>query len=154
MDTMTIVDDVVKRLRLKLPDLQVVYFQAKPKTFQLDHPMGAVLVSYIRSKYHKSDDACAVVQPQSITLCVTVVMRELSGNHGVAAMLERVRRALGGWRPLSCLRPIRLKRDVFIGEVEGLWLFALEFVTTTMFVEDNEADDLPLVVSINYEEEP
>lgn len=153
MDTLTIVDDVVQRLRLKLPALQVEYFPEKPDEFRLNHPAGAVLVSYISSKYAAPEDACAVVQPQTVTLCATVIMRQLNGRGGAVAVLELVRRALGGWRPVNCHRPVRLKQDTFIGEVAGLWQYALEFVTDTMFVEDSEADELPLLVSINYEEQ-
>lgn len=153
MDTLTIVDDVVQRLRLKLPALQVEYFPEKPDEFRLNHPAGAVLVSYISSKYAAPEDTCAVVQAQTVTLCATVVMRQLNGRGGAVAMLELVRRALGGWRPANCHRPVRLKQDTFIGEVAGLWQYALEFVTDTMFVEDSEADELPLLVSINYEEQ-
>lgn len=153
MDTLAIVDDVVQRLRLKLPALQVEYFPEKPEEFRLNHPAGAVLVSYISSKYAAPEDACAVVQPQTVTLCATVIMRQLNGRGGAVAVLELVRRALGGWRPANCHRPVRLKQDAFIGEVAGLWQYALEFVTDTMFVEDSEADELPLLVSINYEEQ-
>ncbi|MCU7097917.1 Gp37 family protein [Salmonella enterica] len=153
MDTLTIVDDVVQRLRLKLPALQVEYFPEKPEEFRLNHPTGAVLVSYISSKYAAPEDTCAVVQAQTVTLCATVVMRQLNGRGGAVAMLELVRRALGGWRPANGHRPVRLKQDTFIGEVAGLWQYALEFVTDTMFVEDSEADELPLLVSINYEEQ-
>ncbi|EAA5455473.1 hypothetical protein DQC86_22915 [Salmonella enterica subsp. enterica] len=153
MDTLTIVDDVVQRLRRKIPSLQVEYFPEKPEEFRLNHPTGAVLVSYISSKYDKPDDTCAVVQPQTVTLCATVIMRQLNGRGGAVAVLELVRRALGGWRPANCHRPVRLKQDTFIGEVAGLWQYALEFVTDTMFVEDSEADELPLLVSINYEEQ-
>ncbi|EQC0634433.1 Gp37 family protein [Salmonella enterica] len=153
MDTLTIVDDVVQRLRLKLPALQVEYFPEKPEEFRLNHPTGAVLVSYISSKYAAPEDTCAVVQAQTVTLCATVVMRQLNGRGGAVAMLELVRRALGGWRPANCHRPVRLKQDTFIGEVAGLWQYALEFVTDTMFVEDSEADELPLLVTVNYEEQ-
>lgn len=153
MDTLAIVDDVVQRLRLKLPALQVEYFPEKPEEFRLNHPTGAVLVSYISSKYAAPEDTCAVVQPQTVTLCATVIMRQLNGRGGAVAMLELVRRALGGWRPANCHRPVRLKQDTFIGEVAGLWQYALEFVTDTMFVEDSEVDELPLLVSINYEEQ-
>lgn len=154
MDILTIVDDVVQRLRTRLPTAFMVEFSTQNQKASLPvSQAGAVMVSYIRSKYHKPDEACSVVQPQTVRLCATVIMRQLQGRDGAGAIFESVRRALGGWRPANCHRPIRLRKDTFIGEVEGLWQYALEFVVETMFVEDSEADELPLLSNINYEEQ-
>ncbi|MDK9603491.1 Gp37 family protein [Lelliottia wanjuensis] len=154
MDTSTIVNDVVERLRTRLPEaFQVEYCPGKPEASLPVSQAGAVMVSYIRSKYHKPNDASSVVQPQTVRLRATIIMRKLNGFDGAGAVLEQVRRALGGWRPVNCHRPIRLRKDTFIGEVEGLWQYALEFVVETMFVEDSEADELPVLSNINYEEQ-
>lgn len=155
MDTSTIVDDVVQRLRARLPaTLPVEYSPRKPELSLLVSQAGAVLVSYISSKYHKSDDPCAVVQPQTVKLRTTVILRQPHWHEGADAVFESVRRALAGWRPANCHRPIRLKKDSFIGEVEGLWQYTLVFIAETMFVEDSEAEVLPQLISINYEEQP
>lgn len=155
MNTSTIVDDVVLRLRTRLPaTLSVEFSPRKPELSLPVSQAGAVLVSYIRSKYHKPDDPCAVVQPQIVKLRTTVILRQPHGREGADAVFESVRRALGGWRPENCHRPIRLKKDTFTGEVGGLWQYTLEFIAETMFVEDSEADDLPQLISINYEEQP
>lgn len=46
MNVLPVLDAVLTRLREKLPQLQVEYFPEKPAEYRLNHPVGALLVSY------------------------------------------------------------------------------------------------------------
>ncbi|PVJ40204.1 hypothetical protein C4855_26865, partial [Salmonella enterica subsp. enterica serovar Gaminara] len=127
MNVLPVLDAVLTRLREKLPQLQVEYFPEKPAEYRLNHPVGALLVSYAGSRFDKPNDIGAVLQPQTIQLCVTVVFRQLNGKKGAIDVLDAVRRILGGYTPPNCRRRIWLTREVFIGEVKGLWQYALDF---------------------------
>ncbi|KVJ19552.1 Gp37 family protein, partial [Enterobacter asburiae] len=121
MNVLPVIDAVVARLKEKLPTLAVEYFPEKPAEYRLNHPKGALLVSYAGSRFDKPNDTSAVIQAQTIQLCVTVVFRQLNGKQGAVDVLDVVRRILGGYTPPNCRRRIWLTREVFIGEVKGLW---------------------------------
>ncbi|HHE4760842.1 TPA: Gp37 family protein, partial [Enterobacter hormaechei] len=52
----------------------------------------------------------------------------------------------------NCRRRIWLTREVFIGEVKGLWQYALDFATESVFIEDSDLPSGPLLTEVNYEE--
>ena len=137
MNVLPVIDAVVARLREKLPTLAVEYFPEKPAEYRLNHPKGALLVSYAGSRFDKPNDIGAVIQPQTIQLCVTVVFRQLNGKQGAVDLLDVVR---------------RMTREVFIGEVKGLWQYALDFATESVFIEDSDLPSGPLLTEVNYEE--
>ena len=152
MNVLPVLDAVLTRLREKLPQLQVEYFPEKPAEYRLNHPVGALLVSYAGSRFDKPNDIGAVLQTQTIQLCVTVVFRQLNGKRGAIDVLDAVRRILGGYTPPNCHRRIWLTREVFIGEVKGLWQYALDFATESVFIEDSDLPSGPLLTEVNYEE--
>ncbi|MEG2663559.1 MAG: Gp37 family protein [Hafnia sp.] len=152
MNTQPILITVVERLAQKLPGLHVDFFPDAPDKFRLNHDTGAVLVSYGKSIYGKVQDIGAVVQSQTLRFTATIVLRQLNGNGGAVDVLDYVRRALGGWTPPDCRRPIWLIDDVFLGQNDGLWQYALNFATETYFVQETEPDDRPLLTSVTYKE--
>lgn len=152
MNVLPVIDAVVARLKEKLPGLSVEYFPEKPAEYRLNHPVGALLVSYAGSRFDKPDDIGAVIQPQTLQLCVTVVFRQLNGKRGAIDVLDMLRRILGGYTPPHCRRHIWLTREVFIGEVNGLWQYALDFATESVFVEDSDLPSGPLLTIVDYEE--
>ena len=104
MNVLPVLDAVLAQLREKLPQLQVEYFPEKPAEYRLNHPVGALLVSYAGSRFDKPNDIGAVLQTQTIQLCVTVVFRQLNGKRGAIDVLDAVRRILGGYTPPNCRR--------------------------------------------------
>ncbi len=83
MNVLPVLDAVLARLREKLPQLQVEYFPEKPAEYRLNHPVGALLLSYAGSRFDRPDDTGAVIQSQTIQLCVTVVFRQLNGKGAI-----------------------------------------------------------------------
>ncbi|MFD0709385.1 hypothetical protein C6H64_07415 [Photorhabdus luminescens] len=151
MDVSPIIDAIVTRLREKLPGLQVEYFPERPTEFRLNHPVGAILISYPGSRFDKPEDVGAVLQTQTVMLNATIVFRQLNGRHGAVATLDDVRRVLGGFQPPNCQRKCWLVRDTFLGEIAGLWQYTLDFATESVFIEDCESPDGPPLAQINYE---
>ena len=62
MNVLPVLDAVLTRLREKLPQLQVEYFPEKPAEYRLNHPVGALLVSYAGSRFDKPNDIGAVLR--------------------------------------------------------------------------------------------
>lgn len=79
MNVLPVLDAVLARLREKLPQLQVEYFPEKPAEYRLNHPVGALLLSYAGSRFDRPDDTGAVIQSQTIQLCVTCNFAIFSG---------------------------------------------------------------------------
>lgn len=152
MNIWPVTEALLDRLKLKFPGLQVAYFPEKPDEFRLNHPKGALLVSYGKSTFGAMQDTGVVLQPQTARFSITVVMRQLNGAEGAVAVLDLVRQALGGWRPPNCRRAIWLISDTFLGQVSGLWQYDLMVATETVFIQNSEPDDAPLLKKVEYEE--
>ncbi|STQ91400.1 Gp37 family protein [Iodobacter fluviatilis] len=151
--TVEILDAVVQRLHLKLPQLAVEYFPENAKNYTLNHSLGALLVSYLGSQFDDTTDTGFIAQPRAIKISITVVVRQLNGRGGAIEVLDLARRAIVGFRPPDC-KKIRAVSEKFLGQASGLWQYALDISTSGMLVEDTEvANEHPLTV-VNYEEAP
>lgn len=149
--TLQIIDAVLSRLQTKLPGLAIEYFPERPAEYRLNHPVGALLVSYLGSQFAASVDTWYVAQPRTVKLSVTVVLRQLNGRGGAVDVLDDVRRALLGWAPPDCMK-LKAVSEKFLGETAGLWQYAVDFHTETMQVEDEDDEALPLLNTVNQEE--
>lgn len=150
--TLQIIEAVVARLKAKLPQLAAEYFPDKPAEYRLNHPRGALLVSYPGSTFGDTVDVEFVAQPRTVKLSVTVVMRQLNGRGGAVDVVDDVRRALVGWRPPDCGK-VKASREAFVDETAGIWQYAVDFTATAMLVEDADVGtETPLTV-VTYEEE-
>ena len=150
--TLTIIDAVVERLKSAFPDLAVEYFPDKPAEYRLNHPKGALLVSYLGAKYDDSIDTSAVVQPATLKYAITVSLRQLNGKDGAVAVLTRLRSALVGFKPPNCRRKSRAVSEQFLGESAGIWQYALDMATEAIVVEDEDVDDGPLLTHITTDD--
>lgn len=146
--TLTIIDAVVARLKERMPDLAVEYFPDKPSEYRLNHPRGALLVSYLGAKYQEPIDTSAVVQPATIKIAVTATLRQLNGKDGAVAVLTRLRSALIGYKPTNCRRKVWATAEQFLGESAGIWQYALDVATETVLVEDEDVEAGPLLTHV------
>lgn len=149
--TLQIIDAVVERLRAKLPALAVEYFPEQPADYRLNHPRGALLVSYAGSQFGDTVDTAVIAQPRTVKLSITVVLRQLNGRGGAVDVLDLVRLTLVGFRPPDC-RKARVVSEKFLGESAGLWQYAVDFSAEAMQVEDAEGTTEPLLTEVTYEE--
>ncbi|MBS1186687.1 MAG: hypothetical protein H6R04_705 [Burkholderiaceae bacterium] len=149
--TLQMIEAVVQRLKAKFPALAVEYFPDKPDEYRLNHPKGALLVSYSGGKFGESIDVTYIAQPRDVEITITVVMRQLNGRGGAVDVLDLVRTALLGFRMPDC-RKMRATDEKFLGETAGLWQYVVDFSAEAMLVEDAEGDGGPLLTTVNYEE--
>ena len=146
--TLVIIDALVGRLRAAFPDMAVEYFPDKPDEYRLNHPKGALLVSYLGAKYSEPVDTTVVVQDATIKFTVTVMLRQLNGNDGAIAVLTRVRLALLGFKPPDCRRKVWAVAENFLGDTAGIWQYAFDVATEAVAVEDYDAADGPPLIHI------
>ncbi len=137
--TLQIIDAVVDRLKVKLPQLAVEYFPDRPAEYRLNHPRGALLVSYPGSQFGDTVDVTCIAQPRTVKLSVTVLLRQLNGRGGAVDVVDDVRRALVGWRPPDC-RKVWAVSEKFLGESAGIWQYVVDMATESMLVEDDGTD--------------
>lgn len=150
--TLQIIDALVVRLKAKLPQLAVEYFPDKPTEYRLNHPRGALLVSYLGSQFDKTVDVTYIAQPRTVKLSVTVILRQLNGRGGAVDVVDDVRRALIGWQPPDC-RKVWAVSDKFLGETAGLWQYAVDLASQSMLVEDSDVNTGQPLTQITYEEQ-
>lgn len=141
--TLDIMRALLVLLTKRLPQLEVAFFPEQPEQFHLHHPLGAVLLSFARSRFGDIQDVGMVFQPRVLHFTLTLVMRQLNGNDGAIALLDTLRQAVGGSMPPDCRRPLWLIDEVFLGQSQGLWQYALTVATETWFVQDWPQDGLP-----------
>lgn len=150
--TQEVIEAAIARLKAYVrPALAVEYFPERPADYRLNHPVGALLVSFPGARYSRPLDTDAVVQERELRLSVAVVMRQLNGRDGAVAVVDRVRTALVGWRAPDCQKT-RALAETFLGEKAGLWQYAVDVAMQTMVVEDLAEPELPLLTQVNYEE--
>lgn len=150
--TLQVIDAVVKRLAVKLPHLAVEYFPDKPSEYRLNHPKGALLVSYLGSQFDKTVDVAYVAQPRTVKLSVTVVLRQLNGKGGAVDVVDLVRAALVGFRLPDC-RKVWAVSEKFLGETAGLWQYAVDVASEAMLVEDADVNTETPLTEVTYEED-
>ncbi|NLR73579.1 Gp37 family protein [Leeia aquatica] len=151
--TLQIIDAVVARLKVKLPQLAVEYFPDQPGEYRLNHSKGALLVSYPGSQFTDPVDLTCIVQPRVVKLSITVLLRQLNGRGGAIEKVDEVRRALVGWRPMDCRKTWAVS-EKFLGESAGIWQYAVDLATQTMLVEDSNMPSGPILNQVTHEETP
>lgn len=151
--TLQIIDAVVARLKAKLPQLAVEYFPDRPAEYRLNHPKGALLVSYPGSQFGDTVDVTYIAQPRTVKLSVTVLLRQLNGKGGAVDVVDDVRRALVGWRPPDC-RKVWAVSEKFLGESAGIWQYAVDVASQAMLVEDADVDTETPLTQVSHEEIP
>ena len=77
------------------------------------------------------------------------VMRSLHGKDGITEALEQVRLALAGYAPPAFGKFVPVS-DEFLGEHGGEWRYAIDFVTTTTVIEDEEPDLSPRSTRLTF----
>lgn len=122
------------------------YFPDKPAEYRLNHPKGALLVSYLGAKYDEPDRHLGH-RPARRGQVRHHRQRQLNGKDGAVAVLTRLRSALIGYKPPNCRRK-RAVGEQFLGESAGIWQYALDVAVEAIVVEDEDVDTGPLLTHI------
>lgn len=150
MASLAALESLLQYLQSRFPHLAVEYFPEKPDDYRLNHPHGALLLSYGGSKYAPSADTAIVTQEEAISFAVTVVMRRLNGRDGAVDVADQVGRALLGFHPVDCAQ-VWLSAARFLGQQAGLWQYQVEGTTLTWVVEDSDGDSGPRLKHITVD---
>lgn len=152
-NTLSILQDVTTHLQATLPDIEVRLFPDRPEGYRFAHPKGAVLVGYQGSRFAKPHDIEAIVQQRDMTLHLTVFGRGVHNDAGTLELLDRLRLALTGYKPIHCNR-IHLLSEAFLSETGGVWQYELTAQTETQQVQRISETGSPKVSSIYLNPKP
>lgn len=145
--TLGILRDTADHLQKALPDAEVKLFPDRPDQYRFIHPKGAVLVGYQGSSFGRPHDTGAIVQERMMTLHLTVFGRGVHNDAGALELLDRLRLAVTGYKPLHC-NPIHLLSESFVNEEGGIWQYELRAATETQQVQQCPPDTRPKVSDI------
>lgn len=153
--TLRVLDALVARLQEHFGrELSVELFPENPKTYRLNHPLGAVLVAFGSSKFSNSNASDSEFQERNLVLPLTLVFRQLNGAKGVIGYLDLVRDCLTGWRPPHCDLAMAPLDEVFIGQVNGVWQYTQRFATRATQLQQAGPETGPLLTCATFEEVP
>lgn len=146
--TQPILEDVCNHLKAALPEWEVALFPNDPSTYHLSHINGAVLISYLASKFEKPRTTQAVLQVRHVQIALTVLTRDLHNDEGALDLLDKLRLLVVGFKPQNC-GECWLIDEFFNGSSEetGLWQYQLILQTETHQVQKVEQTDLPKFVT-------
>jgi len=134
--TQEMLDAVLAHLRATFgKQLAVEYFPDAPQTYRLNHPVGAVLLMFSRSRFSASTGLGAIVQPREVTFTLTLVFKRLNGAQGAVPVLDALRAALVGFRPPQCQMGLAVVSEDRIGHIAGLWQYQQEYSTQSVQIE-------------------
>ncbi|GAB1669949.1 Gp37 family protein [Mannheimia haemolytica] len=146
--TQPILEDICQHLRQALPEWEVELFPNDPSTYHLSHINGAVLISYLASKFEKPRTTQAVLQVRHVQIALTVLTRDLHNDVGALDLLDKLRLLVVGFKPQNC-GECWLIDEFFNGSSEetGLWQYQLILQTETQQVQHQAVENLPKFVT-------
>ncbi|QIW15851.1 hypothetical protein A4G20_05650 [Pasteurellaceae bacterium RH1A] len=138
--TQPILSALEQHLKAALPEWEVELFPNDPATYHLSHINGAVLISYLASKFDKPRPTARVTQTRHLQLALTVITRDLHSDEGALALLDQLRLLVVGFRPPDC-GECYLVDEFFDGKSEesGVWQYQLILQTETIQVQQLQA---------------
>ena len=134
MDTNKILEDVKNHLCKRVTDVAIEMFPDDPEKYRLNHPSGAVLISYQGSQYADAQDITFMNQPRTIELALTLITRSQWSDKGAIALLDQVRNALAGFTAKNCKKTV-LKSEGFISSEAGLWTYQMIVMLPTFNIQ-------------------
>ena len=91
MNTRTIENTLIEKLKQEFPEVLVEGFPDKPSEFILLHPIGALLVHYQGSNYSETEALGFITQKNKKEFSITVVTRNLRANNGAYEYIDKVK---------------------------------------------------------------
>ena len=149
--TQLILSDIERHLKENLPEWNVELFPNDPSTYSLSHINGAVLISYLASKFDKPRPTSEITQPRHVQIALTVITRDLHNDVGALNLLDEIRLLIAGFRPSNC-NECWLIDEFFNGadEETGIWQYQLIIQTETWQVEAHQPQNLPKFTAARY----
>ncbi|KMN76150.1 hypothetical protein VK98_22510 [Chromobacterium sp. LK11] len=149
--TSQIVDALLARLRSALPSLNVEHCAA-PADYRLEHPQGALLLSYRGSQFALPRDVAGVCQLRTLQLELTLLLRRAGAQVNDTEALDAARRACLGFSAPDC-RPACLSSETFLGFSDGIARYAISLAAETLQVAEAAPGHEPVLTAVTKEEQ-
>lgn len=150
MQTREIQASILGRIGTTITDMAREFFPENPEKYQLTHPKGAFLISYVGGAFGPSMDDAVIVQERKVRVVITTLYLQLNGRDGILDRLDQLRAALVGFTPTHCNK-LAVVDEKFIRQEKGLWSYATVFEATTLQVEDVTFDTETPATAIVFE---
>jgi Gp37 protein/Domain of unknown function (DUF1834) len=137
------------------PMVDVLAWPSDPRTFKMQHPVGACLVIY---RGRADDDSSAMAGQrveQEASYEIGILARTLREHQppqgaelgtGAYDLLDTCRKALMGWRVPVASGVTKVKKDAFDDYIEGVWGYTIQLTVPLMTVIDIAEADEPWMV--------
>ena len=151
--TSQIVDAFVTRLRGILPQLSVEHYAGAPAEYRLEHPQGALLLSYRGSQFAAPRDTAGFGQQRTLQLELTLLLRRANAQLNDMEALDAARRACLGFAAPDC-RAAWLSSETFLGFSDGIARYAISLAADTWQVAEAAIGHEPVLTAVTNEEQP
>lgn len=141
-----------ERLAARVPGVAVEAYGPAYRDYPLAHPVGALLVVFVRAEYGEPGDTGDVVQTRTLVFDVIAVARDAAGGapHSAAlGMMEEARRTLAGAR-VPGFGKTQVRRERFLEHADGQWKYALTVAAATRAVEEDETTPGPRLERVTF----
>lgn len=143
----TLENTIVARLAEKIPELENASYPDNPDSYQLQHPVGALLTRF-ESASHSTPIALDMIE-QDVTLnfITLIVTRGYGGDGGAKAIFKRVVDAVRGYR-VPGFSKFYVTKVELLQYNEGIWQYSVGIACVTRESELEAASGM-----IQYDEE-
>ncbi len=125
------ISDIEQTIRQKLQadiaDMLVISYPENSIEYQLNHPVGAVLVLYGGVVFSDPFAMVRTIQEETHRFKTALVVRSLSGPDGAYTQIQRAHAALHEYRIAGCL-PMFAESIDLIGEENGVWVYNINWI--------------------------
>lgn len=134
------------------PIVDVLAWPSDPRTFKMQHPVGACMVIYrgLTDDNHSAMAGQRVEQEASYEIGILArTLREHQPPQGAQLgtgaydLLDTCRKALMGWRVPVSSGVTKVKKDAFDDYIEGVWGYTIQLTVPLMTVLDIAESDEP-----------
>jgi len=160
MDYEALQQSIVDRLQpFVVAGLDVVRLPENDAEFDRNKPRKAKFtVIYAGSEYGKTLSTAEISQDEVIFFQVLIESSFLYGPLGVYSLVSLLKKALTGYKPTGCRR-IEVSKHHTIGSpeatrVDNMWRYNAVFSTTTVHVQEPEAEVEALLKKITFIDVP
>lgn len=138
--------DIVQRLEV-LEDGSVRVEPLPEVQGAMERPIagnGRVTIGYVSSSFDETSSTAQIAQNERINVQVIIEAKKLRGAGGIYSIIAAVKMLLTGFRPSHCHRmaPVETKHLTY---ERNTWMYGITYGCTTMHVEYEEFDVLPLL---------
>lgn len=147
--TLNMIETLTMHLMGALPECEVLHFAGTATAYVPTSACGTILVTYHGSLFATTTDTEYLAQPRLTRFVISMLSPHSLGSHAALTLLDRVRSAALGLRLPDC-RQVRAVQEEFLGENLAHWLYRLELVADSLWVEDRDADGGSPLMDVKY----